>query len=62
MLQVKEFYYSLKEQILNVGMLLTGSEVSRELRSRLLDIVHDVEEVIRVVKGIDSRDTTNKLL
>lgn len=35
-----------KRVILNVGMLLTGSEVARELRSRLLDIVHDAEEVI----------------
>lgn len=35
-----------KRAILNVGMLLTGSEVAREVRSRLLDIVHDAEEVI----------------
>lgn len=35
-----------KIAILNVGMLLTQSEVARELRSRLLDIVHDAEEVI----------------
>ncbi|MCQ2012336.1 hypothetical protein [Clostridium butyricum] len=35
-----------KRAILNVGMLLTGSGVARELRSRLLDIVHDAEEVI----------------
>ncbi|WP_294406051.1 Bro-N domain-containing protein [uncultured Clostridium sp.] len=35
-----------KRVILNVGMLLTQSEVVRELRSRLLDIVHDAEEVI----------------
>ena len=35
-----------KRAILNVGMLLTQSEIARELRSRLLDIVHDAEEVI----------------
>lgn len=35
-----------KRAILNVGMLLTQSEVAKELRSRLLDIVHDAEEVI----------------
>lgn len=35
-----------KRAILNVGMLFTPSEVAKGLRSRLLDIVHDAEEVI----------------
>lgn len=35
-----------KRAILNIGMLLTGSEVAKELRSRLLDIIHDAEEVV----------------
>lgn len=35
-----------KRAILNVGMLLTDSDIAEEVRSRLLDIVHDAEEVI----------------
>lgn len=35
-----------KRAILNVGMLLRDSEVAKELRSRLLDIIHDAEEVV----------------
>lgn len=35
-----------KRAILNVGMLLRDSEIAKEVRSRLLDIVHDAEEVI----------------
>ena len=33
-----------KRAILNIGMLLRDSEIAKELRSRLLDIVHDSEE------------------
>lgn len=33
-----------KRAILNVGMLLTSSDVAKELRSRLLDIIHDAEQ------------------
>lgn len=33
-----------KRAILNVGMLLRDSEIAKELRSRLLDIVHDSEQ------------------
>ena len=33
-----------KRAILNVGMLLRDSEVAKEIRSRLLDIVHDANK------------------
>lgn len=39
-----------KRTILNVGMLLTGSEVAKELRRRLLDISQDVLEGKEVTK------------
>ena len=32
-----------KRAILNVGMLLRDSKIAQELRSRLLDVVHDAE-------------------
>lgn len=35
-----------KRAILNVGMLLSDSDIAEEVRRRLLDIVHDAEEVI----------------
>lgn len=35
-----------KRAILNVGMLLRDSEVAKEIRSRLLDIVHDASNVV----------------
>lgn len=34
-----------KRAMLRIGMLLRDSEVAKELRTRLLDIVHDAEEV-----------------
>lgn len=33
-----------KRTILNVGMLLRDSEVAKEIRTRLLDIIHDTQE------------------
>lgn len=33
-----------KRTVLNVGMLLRDSEIAKEIRSRLLDIVHDSEK------------------
>ena len=42
-----------KRTILNVGMLLRDSEVAKEVRSRLLDLTHDVlEEAPEVVENI----------
>lgn len=35
-----------KRAILNVGMLLKDSEVAKEIRTRLLDIVHDASNII----------------
>lgn len=32
-----------KRALLRIGMLLRDSEVAKEVRSRLLDIIHDVE-------------------
>ena len=33
-----------KRTVLNVGMLLTDSEIAKEVRSRLLDVAHDSEK------------------
>lgn len=41
-----------KRAILNVGMLLRGSDVAKEIRSRLLDIAHDSETESGSVKTI----------
>ena len=42
-----------KRAILRVGMLLRDSEVAKEIRSRLLDIVHDAEQgKTDIIQGI----------
>ena len=41
-----------KRAILNVGMLLRDSKIAQELRSRLLDVVHDAETEEASVKTI----------
>ena len=33
-----------KRAVLRIGMLLTGSKIAEEVRTRILDIVHDSEE------------------
>ncbi|EGT4145629.1 hypothetical protein LA791_015985 [Clostridioides difficile] len=38
-----------KRAILRIGMLLRNSEVAKEIRTRLLDIVHDAEEQTEIV-------------
>ena len=38
-----------KRAILRIGMLLRDSEVAKEVRTRLLDIVHDAEEQTEIV-------------
>ena len=59
-----------KRAILNVGMLLRDSEVAKELRSRLLDIIHDADKSIgntqTIVEEIDrlcphTRDFSHEL-
>ena len=46
-----------KRTLLNIGMLLTDSKVAKELRRRILDIVHDVEDnkgsIENIVNEID---------
>ena len=46
-----------KRTLLNIGMLLRDSEVAKELRRRILDIVHDAENgngsIETVVNEID---------
>lgn len=41
-----------KRALLRIGMLLRDSEVAKEVRSRLLDIVHDVEVNTDIVDNI----------
>lgn len=41
-----------KRAILRVGMLLQDSSIAKELRTRLLDIIHDAEEKTDIVKDI----------
>lgn len=41
-----------KRAILRVGMLLQDSSIAKELRTRLLDIIHDTEEKTDIVKDI----------
>lgn len=41
-----------KRAILRVGMLLQGSLIAKELRSKLLDIIHDAEEKTEIVKEV----------
>ena len=41
-----------KRAILNVGMLLRDSKIAQELRSRLLDVVHDAETEEASIKTI----------
>ncbi len=41
-----------KRAILNVGMLLRGSDVAKEIRSRLLDVAHDSETESGSIKTI----------
>lgn len=46
-----------KRTLLNIGMILTESKVAKELRRRILDIVHDVEDnkgsIENIVNEID---------
>ncbi|MCC0662555.1 hypothetical protein [Clostridioides sp. ZZV15-6597] len=41
-----------KRAILRIGMLLRDSEVAKEIRTRLLDIVHDAEEQTEIVNDV----------
>lgn len=41
-----------KRAILRIGMLLRDSEVAKEIRTRLLDIVHDAEERTEIVNDV----------
>ncbi|MCC0642171.1 hypothetical protein [Clostridioides sp. ES-S-0049-03] len=41
-----------KRAILRIGMLLRDSEVAKEIRTRLLDIVHDAEERTEIVDDV----------
>lgn len=41
-----------KRAILRIGMLLQDSPIAKELRTRLLDIIHDTEEKTEIVKDI----------
>lgn len=41
-----------KRAILRIGMLLRDSEVAKEVRTRLLDIVHDAEEQTEIVNDV----------
>ena len=51
-----------KRAILNVGMLLRDSEVAKELRSRLLDIIYDADKGIGNTQTIvEEIDETTKL-
>lgn len=51
-----------KRAILNVGMLLRDSEVAKELRSRLLDIIHDADKSIGNTQTIvEEIDETTRL-
>lgn len=52
-----------KRAILRVGMLLRDSEVAKEVRTRLLDIIHDTEEQSpEIVQGIASEISEEKQL
>lgn len=51
-----------KRAILNIGMLLTSSDVAIELRSRLLDIIHDADKGVGNTQTIvEEIDETTKL-
>ena len=51
-----------KRAILNVGMLLRDSEVAKELRSKLLDIIHDADKGIGNTQTIvEEIDETTRL-
>ncbi|MDI0267328.1 hypothetical protein QIW52_15185 [Clostridioides difficile] len=41
-----------KRAILRVGMLLRDSEIAKEIRTKLLDIVHDAEEETEIINDI----------
>ncbi len=41
-----------KRAILRIGMLLRDSEVAKEVRTRLLDIIHDAEEQTEIVNDV----------
>lgn len=41
-----------KRALLRIGMLLRDSEVAKEVRSRLLDIVHDASENTEIVENV----------
>lgn len=52
-----------KRAILRIGMLLRDSEVAKEIRTRLLDIIHDTEEQSpEIVQGIASEISEEKQL
>lgn len=52
-----------KRAILRVGMLLRDSEIAKEVRTRLLDIVHDVEqENSEIIKNITNEISEEKQL
>ena len=52
-----------KRAILRVGMLLRDSKIAKEVRTRLLDIVHDVEqENPEIIKNIANEITEEKQL
>ena len=50
-----------KRAILNVGMLLRDSAVAKEVRNRLLDIVHDAEAVKAIIFNHKDELTLNGL-
>ena len=52
-----------KRAILRVGMLLRDSEIAKEVRTRLLDIVHDTQEQEpEIVQGVVNEITEEKQL
>lgn len=52
-----------KRAIMRIGMLLRDSEIAKEVRTRLLDIVHDVEqENPEIIKSIANEITEEKQL
>ena len=52
-----------KRAILRIGMLLRDSEVAKEIRTRLLDIIHDTQKQSpEIIQGVVSEITQEQLI
>src|SRR5690606_31702564 len=52
-----------KRAILRIGMLLRDSEVAKEIRTRLLDIIHDTQKQSpEIIQGVVNEITQEQLI